>query len=183
MTDGNRSLAELHDIQETLTAAGYRSAIVTLGRFPRVLLAENPYALVAVFELEGWDGATEGVADVQAELTRIATGASQSAIRWDLYVVLHVRHPGLQAIPSEVVEIIESDTKYTRKFVRVNLSRDPLRLDRALRPLLPLRPRLSLEAVDPLVLLKHELVNQGLSDELAASSVESFARSGSVVLP
>lgn len=178
-----KTLAELRDFELVLRNAGYDTRLGPLGHFSRVLLAENPYALLAILEMETWDGILRHVADVQAELTQLAALADSASIRWDLYVLVHVRTFGLQSVPSELLESIESDTKYARKFVRVNLIRDARSLDRALRPFLPLRPALALEPVDPLNLLRVELLEQGVSAELSEYVLERFESTGEVTVP
>lgn len=177
------ALAELEDLQRVLSDAGYRCKINSLGRFSRVLLAENPYAVIAGVETEDWGKLVELVSDIQAELTRLALGSEQSSIRWDLYVLVHVRNSTLQQIESDVLDRVESDTKYARKFVRVNLTRDKAVLDRALRPFLPLRPAAKLDMVDPMNLVRAELIEQGIDIGLVEHVLSSFATSGKVSIP
>lgn len=183
MTTKTLPLAELRDIERALRDSGYQTTVTTLGRFSRILLAENPYALLAAFETETWEGLLPDVADVQAELTQIAATAERAAIRWDLYVFVHVRTPGLHSVPADTVEAIESDTRYARKFVRVNLLREAPALDRALRPLLPLRPSLKLDPVDPLVLVRSELLKSDVPPNIVEQALRSFRESGEVRLP
>src|SRR4051794_2281319 len=82
------SLASLADFSAELEAAGYRVAPAKLGERTAVL-AESPYALVALIEVASCAGLREEVGDAQASLTRIAAEAP-SARSWDLYLVLHV---------------------------------------------------------------------------------------------
>lgn len=88
--------------------------------------------------------------------------------------------PGLQPVESVLLDRVESDTKYTRKFVRINLTRNPAVLDQALRPFLPLRAASQLQVADPFDLLKAELVKQGLDDELVDHVVMHFKLTGEV---
>ncbi len=174
------ALAELEDLREVMANGGYECRIGPLGVFSRVLLAENPYALLAALETETWEGLVELVSEVQAELTQLALRSDRKAIRWDLYVLVHVRMPGLQAVESVLLDRVESDTKYARKFVRINLTRNPAVLDQALRPFLPLRSASALQVADPFDLLKAELVDQGLDDDLVDHAVEHFRSTGEV---
>ena len=125
----------------------------------------------------------ELVSDLQAELTRLAINGERTSIRWDLYVLVHVRAPHLQPIDSELLEQVESDTKYARKFVRVNLTRDPAVIDRALRPFLPLRAAALLDVADPVGLVRTELLHQGLDAELVEHAVAAFRETGEVTVP
>lgn len=180
---GTAALAELEDLQGVLTNAGYRCQVGPLGRFSRILLAENPYALVAGVETESWGKLVELVSDVQSELTHLALRAERMSVRWDLYVLVHVRNPDLQSVESVLLDRVESDTKYARKFVRVNLTRDESVLDRALRPFLPLRAAAALEITDPVDLLRAELVEQGVDGDLVEHALGQFVTTGEVTIP
>jgi hypothetical protein len=177
------TLAELEDIERLLQSVGYTTQLAPLGHFSRVLLAENPYALVAAIELDSWDNLAEHVFDIQAELTQLAANAERMSIRWDLYVLIHVRTPGLKSIPMDALDAVESDTKYARKFVRVNLARDLAVLDRALRPFLPLRPAFAFRTVNPVDLLRAELLEEGVSADLVDHALRRFQATGEVTLP
>lgn len=177
------ALAELEDLQAILSEAGYVCRIGSLGRFSRVLLAENPYALMAGIETESWSGLHELVSDIQAELTHLAIGAEHMSVRWDLYVLLHVRSPGLTSIEGGLLEQVEADTKYARKLVRVNMTRDKETLDRALRPLLPLRPAAALEGSDPVELLRAELLDQDIDEDVVHHALARFVQTGEVTVP
>jgi hypothetical protein len=177
-----KTLAEIEDLATFLASASYAVDIRPLGRFSRVLLAENPYALVACVETETWSGLTEVVSDLQAELTHLAR-ADASPKRWDLYVVVHVRAGELRSVDGVLIEQIESDTRFARKFVRVNMLRDPDVLDRALRPFLPLRAPMPLSVPNPMEVLRSELVDHGLDEALVEFVFDSFESTGEVRTP
>jgi hypothetical protein len=136
-------------------------------------VGESPYALVACVELNGWDELDERIFDVQSALTRVAALAP-SARNWDLYVVALVLAEGRDAMHRGIAEAIEGDTRYARKFVRAHVRRDDL--ERALRPLLPLRAPVELEVGDPLAELRAELRELEVDDADADAAVESFRR-------
>lgn len=176
-------LAELEDLQQVLARAAYSCQIRPLGRFSRVLIAENPYAAVAIVDTESWEKLVELVSDLQAELTRLALTSERSAIRWDLYVMVHVRTPVLQSVQTELADRIESDTEFARKYVRVNLTRELSVLDRALRPFLPLRPAATLTVTEPLDLVREELVTEGIQADLVDHVLRQFSATGEVSIP
>jgi hypothetical protein len=177
----NTSIAELQDLADVLGTADFQCEVVTLGRFARVLLGQNPYCVLAI--VEGWthDDLRQMISDAQAELTQLTLRAQRTSIRWDLYVLLHLRTDGGVVDPN-LVEAIESDTKYARKLVRINIKRDRTSIDRALRPFLPLRSATRVEPVDPVELLRAELRKQGLDPELSDAALASFSATGTVVL-
>lgn len=172
-------LARLPDVAELLRAAGYTLATRELAGCEAVL-GETPYALVACVELEDWDTLAERVFDVQAALTRVADEAP-SARAWDLYVVALVLMPAREAAQRALVEAIEADTRYARKFVHVAVHRNGL--DRALRPLLPLRALIGLEIRDPLGELRDELRALNIPDDVADVAVNAFKRTDTVEVP
>lgn len=165
-------LARLPDVARLLSAAGYDVATHDLASASAVL-AETPYALVACVEFTDWENLDEHVFDVQGALTQFASD-SPSARNWDLYVVALLLTPAAEAANRALAEEIEGDTRYARKFVRVAVSQDDL--DRALRPLLPLRPPADLAIRDPLEELREELETLNVADDLADVAVDSFRR-------
>jgi hypothetical protein len=93
-----------------------------------------------------------------------------------------VRPPG----PAEeaIVEEIEADTRYARKFVRVVIpSDDPEALEKALRPLLPLHPAPEFDLVEPLEALRTELYELDISHEVADAALNAFSQNDEVVVP
>lgn len=175
------NLAELQDLADVLEDADFRCKVVTLGRFARILVGENPYCVLVVVDASVDDDLRQLVSDAQAELTQLALRSQPASIRWDLYVLLHVRTEG-EIIGTDLIEAVESDTKYARKFVRLDIKRDRASVDRALRPFLPLRSVARVEPVDPIELLRAGLREQDLDPELADSALASFVKTGSVVL-
>ena len=175
-------LAELEDLQKVFVQAGYNCELTELGRFARVLIAQNAYGIVAATETHSWKELAELASDLQAELTHLALREQKQAVRWDLYIFIHVRSGGLQSIETDVLERVESDTRYARKFVRVNLRREAAVLDRALRPFLPLRKVVPIKSLNPLDLLRQELVTGGLDADLVNEALREFAATGEIVL-
>jgi len=82
-----------------------------------------------------------------------------------------------------MVEAIEADTHYVRKFVRRTIDlEDEGSLDRALRPLLPLRPAAEFDLADPLDVLGRELREASLPEDLAARALDAFRRGEEVAV-
>jgi hypothetical protein len=172
-------LARLPDVGRLLSSGGYQVAKNELAGTP-VLLAETPYALVACAEFTDWDKLDEQVSDVQGALTQFAS-SGPSARNWDLYVVALVLSPAHETASRALAESIEADTRYARKFVRIAIGQDEL--DRALRPLMPLRPPADLTIRDPLDELREELETLNVTHELANVAVDSFRRHDRVEVP
>ena len=80
-----------------------------------------------------------------------------------------------------LAESIEADTRYARKFVRVAVRRGEL--DRAFRPLLPLRPPSDLEVDNPLDELRDELRALDVPDAVLNAALDAFERTEAVDVP
>jgi hypothetical protein len=75
----------------------------------------------------------------------------------------------------------EADTRHTRTLVRVAVT--PAELDRALRPLLPLRVGAVFDLAEPLQQLHDELLELGLEERVADTAVEIFGEEEAVRVP
>lgn len=175
-------LASLEDLADVLHVADYACSIRSLDAFPRVLVARSSYALMACIEVEGWRALEEVVVPLQVALTHLAEDDEIPDIRWDLYVLLHIRTSDISAIDGDLMERVENDTRYCRKFVRVNIGRRPEQIDKALRPLLPVRPLPVPNQGDTLLLLRERLAQAGIDAAIADAALSSFRRSGRVSL-
>lgn len=144
------------------------------------MLAETPYAVVACVEFDDWSALEERVFEVQAAFTRLVE--YQPSLRdWDLYMAIHVLVVPPDPLLRRVAEKIEADTRYTRKLVRVALAPDEL--ERALRPLLPLRPAAEFDLQEPLDQLQHELESDDLGSDLVHKAIDAFRRGEEVEVP
>jgi hypothetical protein len=138
------------------------------------VIAENVYALVMVVEVPT-ESRTELIDDAQARLTQLAA-SRPSARRWDLYLVLAV-DPNRY---DEIREAYEADTRYARKLI---ITGGPDRLEKLLRPLLPLRPTPEIALADPLAEVKRHLLASDVPEDLADAAVRSFREEGEVRVP
>jgi hypothetical protein len=177
----NPAVARLDNFAAALRAGGYDIAVHDLAGH-HVLLAESPYALLAIMEASDCRAIREKVADVQAAFTRFAAEAP-SARSWDLYLVVHLL--GRVSDPADhlLLEEIESDTHYVRKFVRVQVEADDEQaIDRALRPVLPLRPTPQFDLVEPLEALRSELQALDAPEDLVNTAISSFQADSTVTI-
>jgi hypothetical protein len=166
------SLASLASLGSVLETAGYRVARTQLGERAAVL-AESPYALVALIEVPSCANLFEDVGEAQAALTRIGAQAP-SARSWDLYLLVHVLAVTNDPAEDLLIEEVEMDTRYARKFVRVAIGADDPDVDRALRPLLPLRQMSQFDLTDPLDALRAELYALDAPKDLVDTAIRSF---------
>jgi hypothetical protein len=171
--------ASLDDIGRVLEGAGYVLECTELAGL-RALLAESAYALVGCVELTGWTDFSQRCTDAQAALMRVA-GEAPPACGRDLYLVLHVRSKPTGPADYAALQTAEADPRHTRTLVRVAVR--PPELDRALRPLLPLRLDAVFDLVEPLQQLHDELLELGLEDRVADTAVEVFCEEEAVRVP
>lgn len=175
--------ADLEDLGEFFTNRGFRCSVETIGPFPRVLLAEDPYTALLVVEASGTDGLERIASDAQAELTKLVSKWSDPSIRWDLYVVIHLRTTALTSIDSRLIEKVSSDTAYARKIVRINLSRDDAALTKALRSFLPIHRSEPVDYDDPLSHLAQAMIALGAPQTDVDSAFTTFSADGEVKIP
>jgi hypothetical protein len=173
MTDAR--IAQLEDLADALAEGGYTVELRRLGD-QTVLLGETLYALVACMETDDWAELERRVYDTQAELTRFAAMAPSPRI-WDLYLFVHLTTTPPSAAEESIAETIEADTHYVRKLVRVAIDANKEgAIDRALRPLLPMRPTPQFDIAEPVELLRRELRELELPDEIANAALDDFQR-------
>lgn len=176
-------LARITDLVDILTDAGYQCSRRETTRGESMLVGENAYGLVAIVEATALDTLEQLVSDAQAELTRFVVSGRVSTLRWDLYVFALAMFDPVPPHAVEVADDLESDTRYARKFVKVNLSRDAGALDQALRPLLPLRTVPATTLTDPLELMRERLTAAGVPEIVATGAIDSFLATGEVTVP
>lgn len=181
MTLGNS--VDLEELRDFFERQGFQCDVETIGPFPRVLIAEDPYTVLLVVETNSTDDLEVVASDAQAELTKLVADREDPAKRWDLYVVLHVRTTSLTAVDTATVEKVSSDTAYARKLVRINLSSEELALTRALRPFLPIHHSGEVDYGDPLRRLAQTMVSLGTPQTDVDSAFSSFYESGEVTIP
>lgn len=176
-------LATLEEIGAALADGGFNVSIRPFRTADEAVIAESPYAVVGCIESNDWATLRRYVEDFQAELTQLSS-RPPSVRRWDLYIVVHVLSRAKGPVDEYLLEAIEADTHYARKFVRVALPQgDRGVLERALRPLLPLRDVPQFDRFDPLVALREELRQLDVPDSVADAALASFAQTDDVTVP
>jgi hypothetical protein len=170
--------AHRKDVTRVLKDAGYEVHERLLAE-REASIATSPYAVIACVELEQFKCLEENVSDLQAELTGLAREAP-SARSWDLYLVVLLVPRAQDAEQRSLIEAIESDTAYARKFIHAGVTVEGL--DQALRPLLPLHPAAQLEIEDPLAELRTELLAVGVEEPTVEEAISSFEREDEVTL-
>jgi len=176
-------LATLEEIGAALADGGFNVSLRPFRSTREAVIAESPYAVVGCIEGNDWTTLRRDVEEFQAELTQLSS-RPPSVRRWDLYIVVHVLSRARGPVDEALIEAIEADTHYARKFVRVALPKgDRDVLERALRPLLPLRDIPQFDWFDPLAALREELRELAVPDSVADAALTSFAQTNDVTVP
>jgi hypothetical protein len=145
-----------------------------------LLLAENPYFIVAVAVSPSISGlrAIDDVASV--ELARRVAAADIGPKQWDAYLVLlTTQRAATSADDVASLAALAHDTRAVRRLVLTDVQPGTDSLARALRPFLPLRsaPSSSEATADSLSLLREELVTQGLDPTSIGTALRLFRES------
>lgn len=168
-----RAVDELENCRAVLAAADYDLETRQIDGLGSVLLAETLYALIMVTAVSEED-IERLVNDAQATLTHIAA-IHPSPRSWDLYLVLVVD----SARYDDIRRAFEADTRYARKLV---VTGGRSQTERLLRPLLPLRAVPEVELTDPLLAVRNQLLDAGLSEDLVNAAVGSFERTAEITV-
>lgn len=166
-------------LRAVLEDGGYVVDTFELEGVGDALLAETPYALVAVVGA-GWEDLEERVAAAQASLTTVAA-EHPSARRWDLYVVAAAPRAATP-LQDTIRESVENDTRYARKLVVAGVD-EKVGAERAMRPLLPLQPPAEIPQIDALEAIRAGLAEEGVDGSLAEAALEAFAKRSEVQIP
>jgi hypothetical protein len=171
---------QLEPLARVLRAGDFAVDEVTFAELGACLLAETPHALVLCV-VGDWETLPATIEEAQATLTNLAA-QHPSPRSWDLYVVVSI---GRSADEAEEIlrERIEHDTRFARKFVLAGHVADDAAVERALRPLLPLRSAASVHLADPLDAVRTELLGAGVDSDVVDHALTSFRASGEIDIP
>jgi hypothetical protein len=171
---------DLEPFARVLRTGGFRVDGLEPERLGPSLVAETPHALVLCTRCT-WETLEATVDEAQAELTHLSA-RHPSARSWDLYLVVSIAQSADEAHEIQR-ERVEHDTRYARKFVVAGPTTDDEALQRALRPLLPLRPTDSVHLDDPLAAMRDQLLAGGQDAEVIERALASFRSDGEVEVP
>lgn len=147
----------------TLSEAGFQTKawqIVT--DMEPLVLAENPYYIIAFQVFDIWDELVKAVGRVELALSDLITKSAPTDKTWDAYLVLVCRNQlrGYEEL-NELSNLIY-DTRFTRKIVRAGLGDSLEKVKEAVKPFISLeKARYTAKHRNPLDLLEDKLVESG----------------------
>lgn len=127
-----------------------------------LVLAENPYYIIAFQVFDIWDELVKAAGRVELALSDLITKSAPTDKTWDAYLVLVCRNQlhGYEEL-NELSNLIY-DTRFTRKIVRAGLGNSLDQVKEAVRPFISLeRARYTAKHRNPLDLLEDKLVESG----------------------
>jgi hypothetical protein len=167
---------------DLLRDAGYAASPRLLeGVDTPLLVAESPYALCVLVAGDSWEDVEDTIDAAQVALANWSSREDASSRRWDLYVLVLLRHWPQTPQEGAAIEAAEANTELARKIVRSHVVDDD-DLRRALRPLLPIIPVGRVAIPDVAVALEERLRVHGVDPDLVSSAVAGFLQSGAVRL-
>lgn len=169
--DADLELLELAHV--VLERAGYVTSRVAHNGLP-LLLAENADIVLSVAATVTVEAAVraEPVAS-RALIDRLGSGADQSKL-WDAYVAL-LTSQRRSAESTQVLFDVAYNLRHVRRLVRAGVATTLASVERALRPVLPLKiPQVGTALPDPLDALRDKLAGRGLNPEEVSEEIALF---------
>jgi len=146
-----------------LKEAGYdvRTWELVAGLEP-VVLAENPYYLIAFQVFDLWSNLVEAAGQIELALSDIIGKHKETAKVWDAYMVLVCRTQLHGIEQFNQFSNLTYDTRHTRKIIRAGLGDSLTRLDEIARPFISLtKVRSTAKGRDPLRILGDKMIESG----------------------
>ncbi len=147
-----------------------------------LLVAENPYFVLAAASAPTIDGLGELEAIGSAKVVKAADEADLGSKRWDVYLILMTSQGASddRAIAADLVSI-NYNTHQIRRLARVGVQPTLADVRIALTPFLPIPEPTRLQSdVDVLEDLRLALVTAGVASEVAGRAIAAFRESDSL---
>lgn len=130
-----------------------------------VLLAENPYYVIAFQVFDFWSDLVEAAKQIELALSEVIGKQTGTAKAWDAYLVLVCRTELRATEEFNQLSHLTYDTRNTRKIIRVGLGDSVTRLDEVAKPFVSLtKARSSAKGRDPLRILENKMIANGLDN-------------------
>lgn len=166
--------------REVMVDAGF--AIEEIDAEPRLILAENRFFLVAIAATPTIEQLLVAESTTESVLARRLSESDIGAKVWDAYVVLLTQERSLESEgAARALYQINYDTSRVRRIARDAVPATMAGVRSVLAPFVA--PREIDEpsvAADPLDLLRAELQNRGVSEDLASRAVLAFEQGASL---
>lgn len=143
-----------------------------------VVLAENPYYVIAFQAFDSWSKLIENYEQIESALSHLMEKHPKTPKVWDAYLVLVCRTELYKPEEFDELSDLIYNTRYTRKIVRVGVA-DLTTIDEVVKPFLHLeKARIRARERDPLRILGDKIVKAGLDKTLVDKTVTVFREGG-----
>ena len=168
---------------QLLTEAGFDARELRLveDRQP-IVVAENPYCLVAFQVFELWNQLLESADSIEVALWGLLENAPTTNKTWDAYMVLLCRSELRGSEEFNQLANLVYDTRRTRKIVRVDVGDELTGVDDLMRRFTSLsQAQVSAKGRDPLSLLAQRLEESGADATLVRRMTTTFRETGHII--
>jgi hypothetical protein len=143
-----------------------------------ILLAENPYYIIAFQAFDSWSKLIENYEPIESALSELIGRHPETPKVWDAYLVLVCRAILYNEDEFDEFSNLIYNTRYTRKIVRVGVS-DLTTIEELAKPFVHLeRARLLARKRDSLQILAEKMISSGLDKVLVNKLVTVFREGG-----
>ena len=148
--------------------------------FAPVVLAENPYYIIAFQAFDSWSGLYDNYEQIEIALSQLMEKHPQTPKIWDSYLVLVCRGELYQPEEFDEFSDLVYNTRYTRKIIRTGVS-DLITIDEVVKPFIQLkRARIRARERDPLSILGEKMIKDGINEALVEKLITVFKEGGDI---
>lgn len=143
-----------------------------------VVLAENPYYVIAFQAFESWPKLVEDYQRIEIALSQLMEKHPTTPKVWDTYLVLVCRAELYKPEEFDEFSDLIYNTRYTRKVVRAGVG-DLTTIDEVVRPFIHLeRARIRARERDPLNILAEKMIAGGIDQSMVNKLITVFREGG-----
>jgi len=145
-----------------------------------VVLAENPYYVIAFQAFDSWSGLYKDYEQIEIALSQLMEKHPQTPKVWDSYLVLVCRAKLYKPEEFDEFSDLVYNTRYTRKIVRAGVN-DLITIDEVIKPFIQLKKaRTRARERDPLALLGEKMIKDGIDEILVNRLITVFKEGGDI---
>lgn len=143
-----------------------------------VVLAENPYYVIAFQAFDLWSKLIEDYQQIEIALSQLIEKHPRTPKVWDTYLVLVCRAELYKPEEFDEFSDLIYNTRYTRKIVRAGVG-NLTAIDEVVKPFIHLeKARIHARERDPLNILGEKMITGGIDEALVNKLITVFKEGG-----
>ena len=147
-----------------------------------IVLAENPYYLIAFQVYPDWNHLTAGADTLEIVVADLLSQADNTPKTWDAYLVLVCRSELTSIDQYNELASLTYNVRGTRKIIRTDVQDNLSVLEDVLRPFLSLTDaKVTAKDRDPLGILSQTMIDKGLDRDLVEQMFTTYRESGGIL--